>query len=212
VYFSYYRYSTIYYFCRLNNTLELNHPPFLQDEKNLLRQIAQGDETAFATLFYAYLANLQPYIMKLTHSAEDTEEVIQETFIRLWMNRDKLDEIQTPHAWIFTVAANECYKYLKKKSSRRSGLSDLGKADTHPGTDQSTLHTIQVNEVNRLVMQAVSQLPLRRRRIYQMSRDEGMKIPEIATALRLSPNTVKNTLVNALGFIRKYLAAQGHEW
>jgi RNA polymerase sigma-70 factor (ECF subfamily) len=190
----------------------LNHSPFLHDEKNLLRQIAQGDETAFATLFYAYLANLQPYIMKLTHSAEDTEEVIQETFIRLWMNRDKLDEIQTPHAWIYTVAANECFKYLKKKTSQRNRLSDLGKANSRQGMDSSTLNIIQVKEVNRLVMEAVSQLPLRRKRIYQMSRDEGMKIPEIAATLRLSPNTVKNTLVNALGFIRKYLAAQGHEW
>jgi DNA-directed RNA polymerase specialized sigma24 family protein len=76
----------------------LHHPPFLQDEKNLLQQIAQGDERAFTTLFYAYLTNLQPYIMKLTRSAEDTEEVIQETFMRLWMGRDKLDEVRTLHA------------------------------------------------------------------------------------------------------------------
>jgi RNA polymerase sigma-70 factor (family 1) len=188
----------------------LHYPPFLQDEKNLLQQIAQGDETAFATLFYAYLGNLQPYIMKLTRSAEDTEEVIQETFIRLWMSRDKLEEIQTPHAWIYTIAANECFKYLKKKSSRQNGLSDLGKADTTSGQDQSTLHLIHFKEVSRLIAEAVSQLPLRRRRIYQMSRDEGLKIPEIAEALRISPNTVKNTLVSSLGFIRKYLAAKGH--
>lgn len=188
----------------------MHYPPFLQDEKNLLLQIAQGDETAFATLFYAYLGNLQPYIMKLTRSAEDTEEVIQETFIRLWMNRDKLEEVQTPHAWIYTIAANECYKYLKKKSSRQNGLSDLGKAETASGQDQSPLHLIHFKEVSRLIAEAVSQLPLRRRRIYQMSRDEGLKIPEIAEALRISPNTVKNTLVSSLGFIRKYLAAKGH--
>ena len=187
------------------------HPPFLQDEKNLLQQIAQGDERAFATLFYAYLTNLQPYIMKLTRSTEDTEEVIQETFMRLWMSRDKLSAVRTLHAWIYTIAANECYKYLKKKSSRQNGLSDLGKADAGSGEDPSTLHVLHLKEVNRLVTEAVGQLPLQRRRIYQMSRDEGMKIPEIAATLRISPNTVKNTLVHALGFIRKYLAAKGHE-
>lgn len=186
-------------------------PPFLYDEKALLQQIAQGDEAAFSTLFYAYLGNLQPFIMKLTRSAEDTEEVIQETFIRLWMSRDKLVDVQTPHAWIYTIAANECYKYLKKRSSREHGLTDLTRADTGSAGDQSVLHALQLKEMNRLIREAVNQLPQRRRRIYQMSRDEGMKIPEIAAMLRISPNTVKNTLVSSLGFIRKYLVAKGHE-
>ena len=149
--------------------------------------------------------------MKLTRSAEDTEEVIQETFIRLWMSRDKLVDVQTPHAWIYTIAANECYKYLKKRSSREHGLTDLTRADTGSAGDQSVLHALQLKEMNRLIREAVNQLPQRRRRIYQMSRDEGMKIPEIAAMLRISPNTVKNTLVSSLGFIRKYLVAKGHE-
>jgi RNA polymerase sigma-70 factor (family 1) len=149
--------------------------------------------------------------MKLTRSPADTEEVLQETFIRLWMNRDKLEEIQNPHAWIYTIASNECYKYLRKKITQRDGLSNMGQSGNIPEEDQSTLHSIQLKEVNRLIAEAVSHLPFQRKRIYRMSRDEGMRIPEIAVTLRLSPNTVKNALVSALGFIRKYLAAQGHE-
>lgn len=148
--------------------------------------------------------------MKLTRSAEDTEEVIQETFMRLWISRDKLEEVQALHAWIYTIAANECYKFLKKRSSRAHGLSDLGKGRVI-AEDQSTLQALHLKEVRRLVTEAVNQLPQRRRRVYQMSRDEGMKIPEIAAALHISPNTVKNTLVTSLGFIRKYLVAKGHE-
>lgn len=149
--------------------------------------------------------------MKLTRSAEDTEEVIQETFMRLWISRDKLEEVHALPAWIYTIAANECYKYLKKRSSREHGLSDFGKDGAATAEDQTALHTLHFKEVRQLVTEAVSQLPQRRRRVYQMSRDEGMKIPEIAAALRISPNTVKNTLVTSLGFIRKYLVAKGHE-
>ena len=170
----------------------------MQDERNLLQQIAQGDETAFSTLFYASLGNLQPFLLKLTRSAADTEEVIQETFMRLWMGRDKLEEVRSIHAWIYTIAANECYKFLKKRSSRENGLSVSGPVDT--GRDDSpVLHELHLREVNRLVIEAVGRLPKARRRIYQLSRDEGMKIPEIAAALRISPNTVKNTLVSSLG-------------
>ena len=70
---------------------------------------------------------------------------------------------------------------------------------------------MDLKEVHQLIIEAVGQLPAQRRRIYQMSRDEGMKIPEIAERLGISPNTVKNTLVMSLGFIRKYLAERGHE-
>lgn len=185
------------------------HPSIPQDEKRLAEQITQGDEAAFSSLFYAYVDILRPFIMKLTRSAADTEEVIQETFIRLWMSRDKLEEVRSLYAWIYTIAANECYRYLKKRSSRENGLSALGV----PGdSDASVLDGLHLKEVHQLIKEAVGQLPAGRRRIYQMSRDEGMKIPEIAKRLRLSPNTVKNTLVTALRFIREYLAKRGHEF
>jgi len=180
-------------------------------EKELLHQISQGDEAAFSILFYAYLGNLQPFILKLTRSVADTEEVIQETFMRLWMGRDKLAEVHSLSAWIYTVAANECYKYLKKRSSRANGVTALGKADEVSGDGYSALDGLQLKEVKRLVAEAVGRLPEQRRRIYQMSRDEGMKIVEIAERLAISPNTVKNTLVVSLRFIRQYLADRGHE-
>jgi RNA polymerase sigma factor (sigma-70 family) len=149
--------------------------------------------------------------MKLTRSAEDTEEVIQETFLRLWLNRDKLLEVETPQAWIHTVAVNECYKYLKKRSSRKDGLAGLRSASAEQEQDgEETLHAVQLKEVRQLVTEAVGRLPQRRRRIFQMSRDEGMTIPQIAAELRISPNTVKNTLVTSLRIIRDYLAAKGH--
>jgi len=180
----------------------------VHDEKVLLQQIAHGDEAAFSTLFYAYYGSLHPFIMKLTRSAEDTEEVIQETFLRLWLGRDRLLEVETPQAWIHTVAVNECYKYLKKRSSRKDGLAGLRAVPSDDG--EETLHAVQLKEIKQLVAEAVNRLPQRRRRIFQMSRDEGMTIPEIAEVLRISPNTVKNTLVTSLRKIREYLAAKGH--
>jgi RNA polymerase sigma-70 factor (family 1) len=174
-----------------------------------LQQIAQGDEAAFSVLFYAYLDILQTFIMKLTRSAVDTEEVVQETFMRLWMGRDKLTEVRSLGAWIYTIAANECYKFLKKRSSREQG--PIEKDEAVDGGNDAVAEEMDLKEVRRLIIEAVGRLPAQRRRIYQMSRDEEMKIPEIAERLGISPNTVKNTLVVSLGFIRHYLAERGHE-
>lgn len=147
--------------------------------------------------------------MKLTRSAVDTEEVVQETFMRLWMGRDKLTEVRSLRAWIYTIAANECYKFLKKRSSREQG--PIEKDEAVDGGNDAVAEEMDLKEVRRLIIEAVGRLPAQRRRIYQMSRDEEMKIPEIAERLGISPNTVKNTLVVSLGFIRHYLAERGHE-
>lgn len=179
--------------------------PLVPDEKQLLQRIAQGDEAAFSILFFGYLRVIEPFIRRLTQSAVDTEEVVQETFIRVWMGRDRLEEVKSFDAWIYTIAINECYKWLKKQSRRR------GPAVVEGAADISLLDGLHLKEVKRLIAEAVNELPARRRRIYQLSRDQGMKIPEIAELLGLSPNTVKNTLVASLRYIRKYLALRGHE-
>lgn len=178
--------------------------------RQLLQRVAEGDEAAFSTLFFNYLGVIEPFIRKLTRSAADTEEVVQETFMRVWMWRDRLEEVKSFDAWIYTIAINECYRWLKKQSRRRRGLAALNKTAEVSALD-GTLDGLQLREVSRLVAEAVSRLPARRRHIYQMSRDEGMKIEEIADRLSLSPNTVKNTLVASLRFIRNYLAKRGHE-
>jgi RNA polymerase sigma factor (sigma-70 family) len=73
-----------------------------------------------------------------------------------------------------------------------------------PVTEQLSLR-----ETQRLISEAIAQLPPQRRRIFSMSRHQGMNIPEIAQALSLSPNSVKNTLVLALRDIRAHLERNG---
>ena len=64
---------------------------------------------------------------------------------------------------------------------------------------------LDVKELHRLIQHAVNKLPAQRKKIYQMSRNQGKSIHEIAAALQISPNTVKNALVKSLKFIREYI-------
>ncbi len=75
--------------------------------------------------------------------------------------------------------------------------------------DDSLSAEIAMRETRRLIAEAVAQMPAQRKRIFAMSRQQGMNIPDIAAALGLSPNSVKNTLVLALKDIRQYLARHG---
>lgn len=180
----------------------------LHNEKVLLKQIAEGDEASFGELYRYYYPRLLPFICKNTGSDAQAEEIIQETFIRIWLNREKLPEIEHFAAWLFKVASREFLSALRKRLSYEEKIGAL-QAEATPVSPLEQLH---VREIRELVKAAVQQLPDQRRRIYQLSREEGLKVNEIAERLSLSPQTVKNVLTTSLKQIRDHLAASGHRY
>ena len=178
----------------------------MDNEIALFRQVAEGDERAFSSLFNLFLPKLYPSIIKLTKSESAVEEVIQETFIKVWLNRDKLGEMENPGGWVFRVASNQCYDYLRSRA-----LNDKLFVSTaiEPAGVNITREWLDLKEVKRLVESAVNDLPEQRKKIYILSRRQGKTIPEIAEILQLSPHTVKNALVTSLKFIREYLIRHG---
>lgn len=176
------------------------------DLQILFRLTGEGDEKAFADLFNLFLPKLYPFILKLTRSGSVAEEIIQETFIKVWLNRDKLAEMENPGGWVFTVASNKCYDYLRTRALKDNLFVS---ATDEPAGSNFTHEWLDLKELKRLIELAVNDLPEQRKKIYLMSRDQGKTIPEIADALQLSPHTVKNALVISLKFIREYLTRNG---
>ena len=172
----------------------------------LFISISEGDESAFNTLFRQSVPVLYPFIFRLVKQAAAAEEVIQSSFLRIWLSRDKLAGITHAKAWLYKVVANECYTYLRKEARELQLRSDAWPGEE---ADNTLAAELSLHETQRLITQAVSKLPPQRRRIFIMSRQQGLSIPEIAENLGLSPNSVKNTLVLALRDIREHLARHG---
>lgn len=191
------------YFCT-----DTTHMTGIHNEKEWLQRIAIGDEDAFSAIFHRYIGILKPFAYSFTKSNALAEEIIQDSFIRVWLSRDKLGEVVSFRAWLLKIVANECHKFLKKKVAEDRRISRLG-----AGRDE--LHNpvadyINLEEVKQLISKAVGELSPQRRKIYQMSRGQGLKIEEIAAELDLSPNTVKNVLVIAVKTIREQLEEAGY--
>lgn len=179
------------------------------DNKALGKGIAEGDETAFAVLFKHYYPLLRPFVWKFTQSQADTDEILQETFIRVWLSRDKIPGIENLHGWIFTIASRVCLTVLRGNLNNRKKMTALQQR-TVARVVETPADSTQLAEIARLVTRAVSQMPPQRQRIYRMSREEGLKPAVIADKLSLSVSTVKNVLVISLKEIREYLIAAGH--
>lgn len=178
-------------------------------QRHLLEQIAEGSEEAFSTLFRQVVPLLQPSVFKILNSEEGMQEVIQETFIRIWLHRDKLPGLEKPLHWIFRIASNESYTWLRNQAIRRKYTEGYAERLAEQPSYVSDADVSGFRETNLLVYQAVARLSPQRKLIYQMSRNEGLKPSEIAEKLNLSPSYVRNTLAVALQSIREYLVAAG---
>ncbi|GEP96111.1 RNA polymerase sigma factor [Chitinophaga cymbidii] len=170
-------------------------------ERALFLQVAEGDEAAFRELFHIYTPLLRPLIYKLTKTEHVIEDILQEVFFSIWMSRAQLPAIENPRSWILKIAFHDCFGYLRKAAVRNR----QGPAATEVFEDTK----LEFRETARLVQEAVAQLPPQARKVYLLSRQEGMKLTEIAEELQLSLQTVKNTLSRALKSIRGYLASRG---
>ncbi len=182
-----------------------------QDE--LFQRISEGDEEAFALFFRHYYRALSPFVLKFTKSQQDTEEVLQDIFIRVWLNRDKIQDIERIDAWIYKVASRECLSFLRNNLSGRKKLTDIPDHQEFPDLRGYTpLDLMNLEEINQAIKNVVNDMPAQRKKIFRMSRDEGLKPSEIAEALSLSVSTVKNVLTICLKEIRTYLVQMGFDF
>lgn len=176
-------------------------------DRVLIDKIVDGDEQAFSVLFFKYLPVLQIFATKFTKSDDAAEEIIQDSFLRVWLNRDKLAEVDNVKAYLYKYVSNECLSYLRKKLKEDRVIDAF--IAKQQNSYNNTVETINLNEVTKIIATAVEKLPDQRKNIYQLSRRDGKTIPEIAEILNISPNTVKNALVIALKSIRIHLDQHG---
>ncbi|MET3876302.1 RNA polymerase sigma-70 factor (family 1) [Chitinophaga sp. OAE865] len=177
---------------------------YLQDNNQLFQLISEGDETAFRQLFHIYAPHLRAMAFRIIQNESVTEDIIQETFLRLWISRDKLKEIKQPRFWLYRIALYQCFTYLRKQAVHHKAIANLP-AEAVFSPEEDMTYAFMREQVGI----AVQQLPPQAKRIYLLSREQGLKIPEIAAKLSLSPNTVKNSLVRSLHSIREHLEQLG---
>lgn len=176
------------------------------NEKELFRQIAAGDQSAFTAIFHIYTPQLFTYILKITKDEQLAKEMLQETFLKLWIKREDLLQVQHPAGWLFRIAANNCLSYLRIQAGRNQLQHTVFEKMKPAGFP--VLEKLEGRDTELLIHKAVQLLPPKRKEVYLLSRVEGFTHQEIADRLGLSINTVKNHLGMALKSIQEYLHNQ----
>lgn len=175
------------------------------NERVLLEGVAKGDEDAFAQLFYAYHNQLGSYVLMLTNSEQLAEEIVQDVFVKVWMNREMLLSIEKFSAYLFILTRNYTLNCIRKQVRERRQQEDYGRTILLD-TEESGFSLLNDPEYQFLIERAVAQLPPQQQKVF-MLRQQGLKNPEIARQMDISPDSVKKYQQWALKTVAEFVKA-----
>ena len=198
----------------MSNSEEL--PIFLQLQTNpvlakidrnsdlhLVKSLRKGDIFAFNELFYKYSQKVYNFSKQHLKNEEDVKDLVQEIFCKIWDIREKIDEKKSFNAFLFTISLNTIRDYFRKQVKNRK-LIDKWLEEAEPYSE-STLESIELASLEKVVGTAVEQLPPKRQMVFKLSRLEGLSNDEIAKRLKIEKKTVENHLNLALRHLRVLL-------
>lgn len=175
----------------------------LSEEKALLQNIAEGDEQSFRVIYDQYRPKIYKYAMRLTESEAAAEEILQEVFIKVWLKRSSLPELDQFSSWLFRVSRNTIFDSFRKLERQKIGNAKLIDITAVAVEDADTWLLDKENQV--WLRDALNQLTPSQKQVYILSRQQGMKPEEIAEELKISVGTAKKHLVNSLQGLRAYI-------
>lgn len=168
----------------------------------LLKGIKQKDEAAFKEFFFLFQPSIFYYLFKFVYNRGTAEDLTQETFIKFWLNADRLDLSLSGKAYLYKIAHNLAINHTKRTPKNLAYESD--EINTYSRSGKSDMDYVFLLDDYQ---KAVSSLPERCRAVFTLCRFDGFEYSEIAEILDISLQTVKNQMSKALAVLRKRLQA-----
>ena len=147
-------------------------------------------------MFHQFHQKLYYYVLSKTKSEFCAEEVVQITFIKLWQYRHSLNEDISIDAQLFRIAKTTLIDQLRKLDHSDKITEALAKQDT--GVSNKAISNLEQQELRNQLLEALSQMPPARKKVFEMSRLQGLSYKEIAASLFISEKTVENHIGLAL--------------
>lgn len=168
--------------------------------------LKEGNRKAFKLIFNRYNQRLYFFALGYLKSEDDAEEIVQDTFLKLWERRSNIDPELSFHSYLFMIAFNNIQKRLKKNLKEQTLKHNL--ASELVTFDNQTSNTIDYGFLLQYVGQLIEKLPPRQREIIQMRKLRGYSIKEISEDLSLSKKTVEAHLTAGLKFLKQKMQSE----
>lgn len=172
---------------------------YLYPRLDIIKAIREGDKSIFESAFNSYFPDVYRYVFGKTKSAHIAEEVTQLTFIKLWQNRERLEDSVKLNFVIFRIASTTLIDEVRKQNNFRRLVNELG---VHQ-SNQNKQEKPDALENNDMIKILLNKMPEMRRKVYEMSRLEGFTYEEIAVLLDISIKTVEKHVSKAIKQVKE---------
>ncbi|PRD56096.1 RNA polymerase sigma factor [Sphingobacterium gobiense] len=175
------------------------------DETEAIIQLNHGSESSFTSIYHRHHQKIYGNILKVVHSPEHAQEILQDVFLSLWQNRYKIDKNRPLENWLFVVSFNKSMDFLKRKLREHIDfVEDYDKlyVNIEDVQEQDDIITEQL----RILEEAIGQLSPRKKEVFRLCRYEGYSKERVAEMLDLSVNSVSEYLKQANKSIKQYVA------
>nr|WP_321450592.1 RNA polymerase sigma-70 factor [uncultured Carboxylicivirga sp.] len=175
-----------------------------QDDKWIIEGIKRGDESAYKSLFLKYYAQLVVFARKVVIDDDLARELVQDVFVNFYEKRNEINIHTSLKAHLYQSVRNRCLNQIKHNKIRREHHANIfaEKKDEEAYVEDK----LQETELEHRIYSVVQTLPDQCKRIFEMSRFEGVPNQEIADQLGLSKRTIETQISKALKVLRKQLA------
>lgn len=172
------------------------------EEIELFERIKNSDEGAFEILFHKYYKYLCLYASKIIQDDDSAEEIVQDLFVKLWEKREQLNIETSIKNYLFRSVKNLCLNFIQHNKTKLRYAQKVISEVEHNYSDDDSFTEM---ELSQKIDEGINSLPEKRREIFKLSRQEGLKYHEIATKLNISIKTVETQMRLAIKMLRDKL-------
>jgi len=163
----------------------------------------KSKNAAFKKLVNLYQEKLYWHIRKIVMSHDDTDDVLQNTFIKVWKNIDSFREESTLYTWLFRIATNESLTFISSK--KRRSMLPLNDASEHLMGNLLADPYFEGEEIQMKLQKAILQLPEKQRLVFNMKYFDGMKYEEMSSILNTTEGALKASFFHAVRKVEDFL-------
>ncbi len=177
----------------------------MKDEELLVAQLKNPDtqEKAFRNLMSLYKERLYWHIRKIVLSHDDADDVLQNTFIKIFKNIHSFKENSKLYSWMYRIATNEAITFINKKAVKQH--VDISELQHKMADDLQEDHYYSGDEIQQLLQKAIVTLPQKQQLVFNMKYFDEMKYSEMSEILETSVGALKASYFHAVKKIEKFV-------
>ena len=159
-------------------------------------------EEAFQEIVQLYKERLYWHIRRIVYSHDDTDDLLQNTFVKVWEKADSFSQKSSLFTWVYRIATNEALQSLRKKKRLFMSIDDVSE---QLYTSHSADFSLSADEIEHSLYKAIATLPNQQKLVFQMRYFDELKYEEISKVLNVSVGSLKASYHLAVKKIEKSL-------